>query len=113
MKKTLVARNVTEKLFAAENAVDASIAEMSRLMTAMIETRRDLGLPATLGAEAFSRVGEALAALQQARAAVVAGHHEMAKVGDKLGIPTVGHVGWPKVLTAVDSVGAVEERRAG
>ena len=69
MKKMLLARNVTEKLFAAEDAVDASIADVSRLMTAMIEARQDLGLPATLGAEAVTRVGEALSALHQPRAA--------------------------------------------
>ena len=108
MKKTLVARNVTEKLLAAENAVDASIADMSRLMMAMIETRQDLGLPATLTADAFARVGEALSALHQARAAVVAGHHEMARVGDELGIPTQAYVGVPKVIPPV---GRVEERQ--
>ena len=108
MKKTLVARNVTERLFAAENAVDASIAEMSRLMTAMIETRHDLGLPATLGSEAFARVGEALSALHQARVAVVAGHHEMARVGDALGMPTEAVVGYPKTTRPRQ---AIEERR--
>jgi hypothetical protein len=101
MKKTLVARNVTEKLLAAENAVDASIADMSRLMMAMIETRQDLGLPATLTADSFARIGEALSALHQARAAVVAGHHEMARVGEELGIaPSMNIVGYPKVIPA-------------
>ena len=108
MKKMLVARSVTARLHAAENAVDASIAEMSRLMTVMIETRQELGLPATLGAEAFTKVGEALSALHQARAAVVAGHHEMARVGDELGIPAVAHTGVPKVLPPL---GRVEERQ--
>lgn len=112
MKKTLVARNIVQRLYAAENAVDGSIAEMSRLMATMVETRQELGLPATLGAEALEKISEALAALNQARAATVAGHHELARVGDELGIPTVATPHVPKVVAARVIEGGAE-RRAG
>ena len=98
MKKTLLARNVVQKLHTAENALDVSIAEMSRLMAAMVEGRQQLGLPATLGADCFDRIGDALTALNQARAATVAGHHELARLGDELGIPTVATPHFPKIV---------------
>jgi len=71
---------------------------MSRLMVVMVETRQQLGLPATLTADCFARIGDALTALNQARAATVAGHHEFARVGDELGILTVATPHFPKVL---------------
>ena len=86
-EKVLLARNVATRLYAAENAVDAAIVEVTALMAAMVQTRRDLELSATVGAEALSSIGDAVTALNQARAATVEGHHELAKVQDALRIP--------------------------
>jgi hypothetical protein len=108
VKKTLVARDVVEKLYAAENSIDASLEEVSRLLTAMIQGRQELGLAATVGADAITRIGEAMTALSAARAAAVAGHHELKAVHDALGLRGVATMGKHFIPVLVEDT----ERRA-
>lgn len=115
MNKLHIVRSVTEKIQTAENSIDASIADVSRLLIAMTEARQDLKLGAGAGSEAFARLGEAIAALNQARVATVAAHNELRIVQEHVVSRTSMDVrpGWqdsPPLLTLAPDV---SERRAG
>lgn len=86
--KMLVAQGVANKLFATETAIDAAMVEASQLMTAMLASRGELRMAATVGDEAVAKVAEAVATLAAARKQVVAAHGELAEVKLRLGIRT-------------------------
>ena len=88
VEKALIAQRVANKLFATENAVDAAILEATQLLSGMIEARQEIGFSAVLGSEAAAKVGAALAALTEARNAVVGAHHELADAKLRLGVRT-------------------------
>ena len=88
MEKAFVAQRVANKLFATENAVDAALAEASELMADMLRARRDLGLSAVVGDAAASKLVEAIAALGEARTAMVAAHAELETTKLRIGIRT-------------------------
>ena len=88
MEKVFVAQRVATKLFATENAVDAALAEASELMADMLRARKDLGLAATFGDGAASKLVEAIAALGQARTAMVAAHGELNDAKLRIGVRT-------------------------
>lgn len=88
MEKVFVAQRVATKLFATENAVDAALAEASELMADMLRARKDLGLAATVGDAAAARLVEAIAALGQARTAMVAAHDELNDTKLRIGVRT-------------------------
>ena len=88
MDKALIAQRVANKLFATENAVDAAILEATQLLGGMIEARQEMGFSAVLGSDAAAKIGAALAALTEARAAVVGAHNELAETKLRLGIRT-------------------------
>ena len=91
VKKSLIARDITLKLWSAENAIDASMVEVTELMNSMITGRRELGLVACVGSEALNNTGEAMTALLAAREAAVAAHRELKTVQDQLRIRPFAH----------------------
>ena len=88
MEKAFVAQRVATKLFATERAVDAAMIEAAELMADMVKGRKDLGLSAVVGDRASAKLVEALAALGEARSAVVDMHGELNEVKLRLGIRT-------------------------
>jgi hypothetical protein len=88
VEKVFVAQRVATKLFAAENAVDAAMAETSELIADMLRARKDLGLSAVVGDAALVKMGEAIAALGLARTAMVAAHGQLDETKLRLGIRT-------------------------
>ena len=88
MEKAFVAQRVANKLFATENAVDAALAEATELMADMLRARRDLGLSAVVGDNAATKLVEAIAALGQARTAMVAAHGELEQTKLRIGVRT-------------------------
>ena len=88
MEKALIAQRVANKLFATENAVDAAILEATQLLGGMIEARQQIGFSAVLGSEAAAKIGAALNALTEARAAVVEAHNGLAETKLRLGVRT-------------------------
>ena len=88
MEKVFVAQRVATKLFATENAVDAAMVEAAELMADMLKARKDLGVSAVVGDRASAKLVEALAALGQARTAMVEMHGELAETKLRLGIRT-------------------------
>ncbi len=88
MEKVFVAQRVANKLFSTENAVDAALAEATELMSVMLRARADLGLSATVGDQAASKLIEAISALGEARSAMVAAHAQLDETRLRIGIRT-------------------------
>ena len=88
MDKAFVAQRVASKLFATERAVDAAMIEAAELMADMLKARADVGISAVVGDRASVKLTQALAALGEARSAVVEMHGELNEVKLRLGIRT-------------------------
>lgn len=88
MEKAFVAQRVARKLFATERALDAALVEASELMADMIKARMDLNLSAVVGDAASAKLVEALAALGEARTAIVGAHNELNDVRLRIGVRT-------------------------
>lgn len=88
MDKALVAQKLANRLFATEAAVDTAMSEAMALIAAMAETRKELGLSATVGDAATAKVAEAIATLAEARSQVVAAHGELNDLKLRVGIRT-------------------------
>lgn len=88
MDKIEAGKSIAKELWATEHALDAAIAQAGDLVSAMIEARRELKLSAVVGAEAQTKVMEAIAALAQARSAVVAAHGDLSAVQRQMRVPT-------------------------
>lgn len=89
MDKLEVMRAVVDDLYATEKAIDDAIAQSTDFIATMIQSRRDVNLSAVVGAEAQAKMIEAVAALGEARTAVVAAHADLARVQRLVGL---GHV---------------------
>lgn len=86
MNKVEVVKSVAAKLFAAEDAVDAAMVSNTQLLESIISGRRELGVAATTAELAQTRVAEAIAALSEARRAVMAAHAGLKNVQTRLGV---------------------------
>ena len=84
--KMIIAQGVANRLFATEKAIDAALVESSGLMGAMMASREELRISATVGDDAVAKVAEALATLTAARSQVVAAHRELEQVKLRIGI---------------------------
>jgi hypothetical protein len=88
MERALVAQHVANKLFATENAIDQAIADASALVGELVKARQELGVSAVFADASFAQATAALAALGQARSAVVAAHNDLAESKLRVGIRT-------------------------
>jgi len=84
MNKAEVINSVAAKLFAAEEAVDAAMIRNTQLLESIIQARRELGVAATTAELSQTRVAEAIAALSDARRAVMAAHAGLKNVHDRV-----------------------------
>ena len=96
MDKMLTAQGVANRLFATEVAIDKAMVEASQLMAEMLTARQDLRVGATVGAEAATDVAAALAAMAQARSAMVKAHAELVDAKLRVGIRSKMIGEWPK-----------------
>lgn len=88
MDKAFVAQRVANKLFATEKAIDKAMVEAAELLAGAVEARAELKVSAITGDAAQAKLVEAIAALGEARTAIVGMHHEMSEVKLRLGIRT-------------------------
>ncbi len=88
MDKSIIAQRIANKLFASENAIDSAISESAQLLGEMMEARREMGFSAVLGDDAAAKITAAIAALGEARTAVVGAHKELAEAKLRLGVRT-------------------------
>ncbi len=85
MYKAEIVEGVANELYATEKALDAAIAQSSALVQTMIASREPLGVSAIAGAGAQAKAMEAVAALAEARSAIIAAHQELAKDHRRMG----------------------------
>lgn len=85
MHKDQVVLGLGQTLTATEQSVDAAIAQAAAMVQTMITARTELSVSPVVGAEAQAKMMQAIAALGEARMAVVAAHQEMAKAHRKMG----------------------------
>ena len=80
-----VVNGVANELYATEKALDAAITQAGAFVQTMIASREPLGVSAIAGAGAQAKAMEAVAALAEARNAVIAAHQELAKDHRRMG----------------------------
>jgi len=88
VEKAFVVQRVARKLFATERSLDATMTETAELMAEFVKARQDLKLSAVVGDAATAKVIEALAALGEARTAIVTAHAELDDVRLRIGVRT-------------------------
>jgi hypothetical protein len=86
MEKAFVAQKVATKLFATEGAVDQAMTEAAELLSTMLTAKGDLHLSTVVGDDAAANLVKAIAALGEARTAMVAVHNELNDVKLRIGI---------------------------
>ena len=77
--RNALGRQMAEKLYAAERAVDVALAEIGDLSALMTRGRMDHGIAAVVGQEALEHVSKCGGTLTKARRALVEGHKQMAR----------------------------------
>ena len=101
MEKVFVAQGVASKLFATEASVDQAMVQATELLAEMLKARSEVGASTTFANDAQVKMLEALAALSQARTAMVSVHSELAEAQLRLGIRTkmIGEMNKPPAMT--------------
>ncbi len=98
LKRREIGQQVADRLFAAEDAIDAAIARTAELAGMIPSARSDAGLACEVGQEALEYAAESFSALIKARAQIIASHRELNAAKDQIGLRTVsfgGGVGKP------------------
>jgi hypothetical protein len=88
-QRRMVAEQVAGALFEAETAIDAAIAKTAALTGAMPALRKQVGASALIGQDALERASQAIAALADARRAIVETHKELSIVQTQIGLGAV------------------------
>ncbi|HEY8573785.1 hypothetical protein [Phenylobacterium sp.] len=88
MEKIFVAKQVAEKLYATEAAVDTALTEAAEFMSVMLAARKDVNAPLTFADGTQVKLMDAMKALSDARTAMVAVHEELHEAKLRLGIRT-------------------------
>ena len=112
MDKVFVAKGVANKLWATEESLDGAIADASALMSSLIEARRELGVSAVVTDEATSKIAEAMAAMAQARHAMIETHRALGEVKLRIGVRTKMDGGLKPIQNAFEDA-VVAERKVG
>ncbi len=87
------ANMVAQTLFATETAIDGALAKAAQFVGTMPVARQDARLSAVVGQEAMDHAVNALAALNEARRAVVAAHNALFEVQGQIGLGAVNFGG--------------------
>lgn len=92
-ERRLAAEQVAGALFEAEAAIDAALTKTAHLTGVMPMLRSKAGASALIGQDALERASAAIAALAQARRAIVETHKELSIVQGQIGLGAVRMVG--------------------
>lgn len=85
-QRIAAARDVAEKLHAAEAAIDEAFAHVAQLNMALPEARRAANLSAIVGQEVFSRAATSMQHLAAARHEMVAAHNGLFETQGDIGL---------------------------
>ena len=94
-QRRMAAQQVAGALFEAEAAIDAAISKAAHLTCVMPNLRKDAGASALIGQDALERATQAIAALAEARRAIVETHKELSVVQAQIGLGAVRLEGDP------------------
>jgi hypothetical protein len=86
--KAFVIQGVANKLWATESAMDTAIGEASKLMGGIMDARRELNCSYFVTDASTTKVAEAIAAMSQARHALIEAHSALAEAKLRLGVRT-------------------------
>src|SRR5215213_7094333 len=88
-QRRMAAEQVAGALFEAESAIDAAISKAAHLTCVMPSLRKGAGASALIGQDALERATQAIAALAEARRAIVETHKELSIVQAQIGLGAV------------------------
>jgi hypothetical protein len=88
-QRRMIAEQVAGALFEAEAAIDMALAKTAALTGVMPSLRRQAGASALIGQDAVERASQAIAALADARRAIVETHKELSIVQTQIGLGAV------------------------
>lgn len=88
-QRRMIAEQVAGALFEAEAAIDAALAKTAALTGVMPSLRRQAGASALIGQDAVERASQAIAALADARRAIVETHKELSIVQTQIGLGAI------------------------
>jgi len=81
-----IGQRLAERLWSAEQAVDAALGETAALMALLPQARREAALAATVAQPAFRAAADSVAALAKARGDLVEAHRTLAALARRLGL---------------------------
>jgi hypothetical protein len=90
----MAANMVAKTLFATETAIDSALSQAAQFVGTMPMARQDARLSAVVGQEAMDHAVKAVAALNDARRAVVAAHNALFDVQGQIGLGAVNFGGF-------------------
>lgn len=79
-------RQISKQLHPSEDAIDGSIVQNAKLIIALVEGRKKMGVAAEVGHEAILSATAGMAALTQARDHTIACHRQLVSARDELGL---------------------------
>lgn len=85
MDKSEIIAGVANELYASEAAIDAAIAQATTLVQTLVAARAPLNASAVAASQSQTKMVEAIAALGQAREAMVGAHQELARDHRRMG----------------------------
>lgn len=86
MERKKVAAGIADDLFAAEDAIDQALSRTAALLANMAGNRRRANISAVVGQEMFDTTLGVIAGLTDSRRQIIATHHNLATVRDKIGL---------------------------
>jgi hypothetical protein len=86
MTRHAIGLGLAARLYSAESAIDAALAETAALMTLLPAARSDAYLSAVAGQRAFDGAAASITALASARSHLVDTHNTLAALARKLGL---------------------------
>ena len=89
MTRQTVGEALSDRLLAAEAAIDAALGETASLAAMLPTARTEAYLSAVTGQRAFDGAAAAISALTQARSHMVATHNTLSALARKLGLETL------------------------
>ena len=88
-ERRMVAEQIASALFEAEAAIDAALSKTAALTGVMPALRGQAGLSALIGQDAVEHASHAIAALADARRAIVETHRELSVAQEQIGLGAV------------------------
>jgi hypothetical protein len=104
-QRRMAAEQIAGALFEAEAAIDAALAKTAALTGIMPMLRKEAGASCMVGQGAVERASQAIAALADARRAIVETHNELSVAQEQVGLGAVmlGDTGEEKFFASAAS----------